>query len=50
MILPEDLYELIWRKVEEEMRPLKYARVIMKLEDLLEGEFFTEYVKKGKQM
>jgi hypothetical protein len=50
MILPEELYQLIWRKVEEETKPVKYARVIMKLKDVLDGEFFTEYIKKGKQV
>lgn len=50
MILPEELYDLIWTKVEEEMKSIKYAKVIMKLEDVLEGDFFTEYIKKGKQM
>jgi ribonucleases P/MRP protein subunit RPP40 len=50
LVLPEELYELIWMKVEEELKPVKYAKVIMKLHEVLEGEFFTEYVKKGKQM
>jgi ribonucleases P/MRP protein subunit RPP40 len=49
IVLPDELYDMIRRKVEEELKPVKYARVIMKLEDLLDGEFFTEYIKKGKQ-
>lgn len=50
MVLPEELYEMIWTKVEQDLKPVKYARVIMKLEDLLDGAFFTEYIKKGKPM
>jgi ribonucleases P/MRP protein subunit RPP40 len=50
MVLPEELYELIWGKVEEQLKPARYARVIMKLEDVLDGAFFTEYIKKGKRM
>ncbi|KAF7505740.1 hypothetical protein GJ744_000506 [Endocarpon pusillum] len=50
MILPEELYELIWTKIEQELKPVQYARVIMKLEDVLDGAFFTEYIKKGKPM
>lgn len=50
MILPEELYEIIWTKVEQELKPVQYARVIMKLEDVLNGAFFTDYIKKGKPM
>lgn len=49
MILPEELYELTWKRIDEELKAAKYAKVIMKLEDVLDGDFFTEYVKKGKQ-
>jgi ribonucleases P/MRP protein subunit RPP40 len=48
LVLPEELYELIWSKVERQLKPAQYARVIMKLEDVLDGAFFTEYIKKGK--
>lgn len=50
MIMPEELYELIWRRVEEQLKPVKYAKVVMKLEDVLDGAFFTEYIKKGEQL
>ena len=50
MVLPEELYEIMWTKVEQELKPVKYAKVIMKLEDVLDGDFFTEYIKKGKPM
>ena len=48
IVLPEELYQLIWRKVEEELKVVKYAKVIMKLQDVLDGVFFTEYIKTGE--
>ncbi|OQV04322.1 hypothetical protein CLAIMM_09225 isoform 4 [Cladophialophora immunda] len=47
VILPDGLYHLIWEKVNASIGPVKYAKVIMKLEDVLNGEFFTVYVKTG---
>ena len=47
VILPEALYHSIWDGVEADISPLKYSKVIMKLEEVLKGEFFTEYIKKG---
>lgn len=47
-ILPEELCRLIWQDVECAMMKVRYAKVIMKLEELLHGEFFTEYIKKGE--
>lgn len=47
LILPEELYSVIWDKIENETKMASYAKVILKLEDLLHGAFFTEYVKKG---
>jgi hypothetical protein len=48
LVLPEELYEVMWRRAEENLTPITYAKVIMKLEDVLNGDFFTEYIKKGK--
>lgn len=53
IVLPDELYEAIWAKVEEGLKAVKavkYAKVIMKLQDLLEGEFFNGYIKKGKHV
>jgi hypothetical protein len=47
VILPDDLYSIIWDSVEADVSIPKYAKVIMKLEEVLKGEFFTEYIKKG---
>lgn len=48
MVLPEQLRHLIWQNIEESIKSPKYIKVILKLQDLLEGEFFNEYIKLGK--
>lgn len=50
IILPDELYRIIWSRIEKEQKRVKYARVMMKLQDLLNGDFFTHYIKKGKQV
>ncbi|EXJ71459.1 uncharacterized protein A1O5_05267 [Cladophialophora psammophila CBS 110553] len=46
-ILPDELYHLIWEKVEANITHIECVKVIMKLEDVLKGDFFTEYIKRG---
>lgn len=50
MILPEALYDLIWGDVAAKIQDLKYERVIMALPELLEGEFFNQYIKSGRHI
>lgn len=45
MILPEDLAQLV--SIELSKKSVHYAKVMMKVGELLEGEFFTEAIKKG---
>ncbi|KAJ9606600.1 hypothetical protein H2200_008608 [Cladophialophora chaetospira] len=47
VILPDDLHQAIWDGIDVDVSKPKYAKVIMKLEDVLQGDFFTEYIKKG---
>ena len=47
MIMPEEMYQLVWDKIEADSKQLKYAKVILKLQEVLDGDFFTEYIKKG---
>ncbi|KAJ8061150.1 hypothetical protein OCU04_010225 [Sclerotinia nivalis] len=50
MILPQEMYEMMRREMDEvfaESGGPVYSRVVMPLSALLEGEFFTEYIKKG---
>jgi ribonucleases P/MRP protein subunit RPP40 len=48
LVLPQELYDVIWDKIEDESKKAGYAKVIMKLQDVLSGAFFTEYIKKGE--
>ena len=48
MTMPDELYSLVWDRINGEMKKARYAKVIMKLEDVLTGDFFTDYVKKGR--
>ncbi|RDW66264.1 hypothetical protein BP6252_09899 [Coleophoma cylindrospora] len=47
ILLPEELYEIIKGSLlTEHLRPT-YSRVILPLTAIIEGEFFTEYIKRG---
>jgi ribonuclease P/MRP protein subunit RPP40 len=48
LVLPQELCNVIWSKIEDESKKAGYAKVIMKLQDVLDGAFFTEYIKKGE--
>ncbi|KAI1616413.1 ribonuclease P [Exophiala viscosa] len=50
MALPEELYDILWRHIEASTPPVAYAKVIMKLEDVLQGGFFNQYIKQGNIM
>ncbi|KAF2189543.1 hypothetical protein K469DRAFT_561972 [Zopfia rhizophila CBS 207.26] len=50
LILPEEIYEIVRNELEADRLKLRYARVYLKLEELLKGDFFTEYIKKGNIM
>ncbi|KAL8854565.1 MAG: hypothetical protein Q9221_000600 [Calogaya cf. arnoldii] len=47
VILPEELYESVWKDVSNKLQRLEYSRVIMSLSALLEGDFFNTYIKSG---
>ncbi|KAE8452386.1 hypothetical protein EG329_001086 [Mollisiaceae sp. DMI_Dod_QoI] len=48
LMLPQELYEIIKKNVLIGLPSPSYSRVILPLKALLEGEFFNEYIKKGK--
>jgi ribonucleases P/MRP protein subunit RPP40 len=52
LILPGEIFDLVHQHLEENDTVLKsqYARVYMKLGEILTGDFFTEYVKEGNIM
>lgn len=47
MLMPDEMYQMVWTKLDAEVKTIKYAKVIMKLHEVLEGEFFTQFIKKG---
>ena len=47
LILPQELYDVIWKDVEAKISNIQYSRVIMSLSDILEGDFFNKYIKIG---
>lgn len=47
LILPQELYDVIWDQVESKISEVHYSRVIMPLSALLEGQFFNSYIKSG---
>lgn len=47
VILPKELADVVAQELMA--KTSRYAKVIMKVGDLLEGDFFTEAVKKGER-
>jgi len=47
LLLPEELYELVWPGVDAKTLQIPYSQVIMPLSALLEGDFFNLYIKTG---
>ncbi|CAD6587543.1 MAG: hypothetical protein ASARMPREDX12_002930 [Alectoria sarmentosa] len=47
LILPQELYDVVWKEVETKISNIQYSRVIMSLSELLEGDFFNMYIKTG---
>ena len=51
LILPQDLLQVVQDKLARESHAAPaYHRVDMTLGQVLEGDFFTEYIKIGKQI
>ncbi|KND87560.1 Ribonuclease P protein subunit p40 [Tolypocladium ophioglossoides CBS 100239] len=47
LIVPRECYAVLHQKLVEQRQQPCYARVTMTLGQVLEGDFFTEYIKKG---
>lgn len=45
--MPKESYETILQQLVQENSPPRYCKVTMPLEKILEGAFFTEYIKRG---
>jgi len=48
LVFPDELYRVIWEAVQMELVRWRYAKVVMKLGEVLDGDFFTRYVKRGE--
>ena len=48
VVRPEELYDIVWHNVAAKIGQVQYERVMMSLPEVLSGDFFNEYVKKGK--
>ncbi|CAF9909444.1 hypothetical protein IMSHALPRED_008363 [Imshaugia aleurites] len=47
LVLPQELYDVVWKDVEAKISNTQYSRVIMSLSEILEGDFFNKYIKIG---
>ncbi|EPS40735.1 hypothetical protein H072_5367 [Dactylellina haptotyla CBS 200.50] len=47
VLLPDEICELVQQKLEEELKPLQYHRIFMGLKEILEAEFYNNYIRKG---
>ncbi|KFX92065.1 hypothetical protein V490_05585 [Pseudogymnoascus sp. VKM F-3557] len=47
LILPKELYESIQSDMDSKFSVPAYSRVILPLAELVSGDFFTEYIRKG---
>ncbi|KAI8243611.1 Ribonuclease P protein subunit p40 [Colletotrichum sp. SAR 10_96] len=47
LILPQECYELVHQKLAKELVPPTFYRVTMTLGQVLDGAFFTEYIKRA---
>ena len=48
MVLPTELFDFIRDMLQGTCGKPTYAKAILKLQDLLDGDFFDAYVKRGR--
>lgn len=47
MLISVEIYDKIWPYLESKIAHLEYSRVMMYPSELLDGDFFNEYIKRG---
>ncbi|WZH43440.1 ribonuclease P 40kDa subunit [Fusarium acuminatum] len=47
LILPTEAYDAVNEHLANTQKPPRYSRVVMSLGDIVQGDFFTEYIRKG---
>ncbi|KAG5665881.1 hypothetical protein KAF25_010006 [Fusarium avenaceum] len=50
LILPTEAYNAVSEQLANTQKPPRYSRVVMSLGDIVQGDFFTEYIRKGDIM
>ena len=51
LVLPEAIYDAVWASIESRISAAsRYARVIMPLSAIIEGDFFNKYIKIGNDV
>lgn len=48
MVLPESTYDAIKEQFEGDVGSFHYARVYMTLGEIIDGDFFNDYIKTGR--
>lgn len=49
LILPDEIYDVIKQELDGPAGRFHYARVNMSLGEIIDGDFFNQYIKTGKQ-
>lgn len=47
LLLPDEIYKLLEQELRSDVYSQQYSRVYMSLSDIIEKDFFNEYVKTG---
>jgi len=47
LLLPAELLQVVQQEIVSQLGNWQYAKVMMSLGEIIEGDFFTEYIKKG---
>ncbi|EGX53294.1 hypothetical protein AOL_s00006g160 [Orbilia oligospora ATCC 24927] len=47
LLLPDEICELVQNRLSEQLKPLQYHRIFMGLKDILEKEFYNNYIRQG---
>ncbi|KAM0268662.1 hypothetical protein ACHAPA_004906 [Fusarium lateritium] len=50
LILPTEAYDAVNEHIANTQKPPRYSKVVISLGDIVQGDFFTEYIKKGDIM
>ena len=50
MVLPEEVYDVVWQGVDAKVNQIQYSQIIIPLSALLDGDFFNLYIKTGTKL